>query len=430
MFYFDLRGPFLFVVSAIKNIFVSLYYNDIRMHGREGLKRTTLLLGSTLTVMAGAIIAPALPEISRVYEHLPRAELLSKLILTLPALFIALLGPLAGYFIDRNGRRKVLLFSLFLYALAGTTGAYLSNIYLILAGRAFLGMAVGAMMTAIVTLIGDYYEGKARSTFMGYQAAFSSTGGLVFISTGGFLADYHWRFPFLIYAVSLIILFMAWLSVNEPVRQRSLEQIRLPGKAFFRSIPRQVFWVYALAFFSFAVFYMIPVQMPFMLSALEGTTNTQVGIAIATMNITAMLTAFNYARFKKRMKFTSVMALVYALIAAGYIIISQSGTYGLMVTGIMISGLGFGMQMANINLWLVELAPPGIRGTLVGYLNTFIFLGMFASPVLLQPLVSLSSLYTSFFLVAIILLLTGTLLVYSDRRNAWDVSTSDLGADR
>ncbi len=392
------------------------------MNKREGLKRVTLLLGSTLTVMAGAIIAPALPEISSVYEHLPRAELLSKLILTLPALFIALLGPVAGYFIDHSGRRKVLLFSLFLYAVSGTTGAYLSNIYLILAGRAFLGMAVGAMMTAIVTLIGDYFEGEKRGKFMGYQAAFASTGGLFFISTGGFLADFHWRFPFLIYAVSLIILIMAWISVNEPLRQRSLHKIGLPGKAFFRTVPRQVFWVYALAFFSFAVFYMIPVQMPFMISALEGTSNTQVGIAIATMNITAMLTAFNYSRVKRRMKFTTIMALVYALVAAGYFVISLSGSYGLMVCGIMISGLGFGMQMANINLWLVELAPSSVRGTLVGYLNTFIFLGMFASPVLLQPLVLISSLYQSFSLVALILLVIGAFLVFSDRKGAWDVS--------
>ncbi len=106
----------------------------------EGLRRSTLLLGSTLTVMAGAIISPALPEISRAFDHLADPELMSKLILTLPALFIALLAPVAGYFVDWSGRKKVLLFSLLLYALAGTTGAYLSNIYLILAGRALLGI--------------------------------------------------------------------------------------------------------------------------------------------------------------------------------------------------------------------------------------------------------------------------------------------------
>lgn len=368
------------------------------------------MIGSTLTVMAGAIIAPALPEISKVYAHLPDAELLSKLILTLPALFIAVLAPVAGYFVDKNGRRKVFLFSLLLYAAAGTTGGYLNNIYLILVGRAFLGMAVGAMMTAIVTLIGDYFEGNARSRFMGYQAAFASTGGLIFISIGGVLTDINWRFPFLIYAVSLIVFLMAWLSVSEPRRQKTSDSVTLKGISLVRSIPKQVIIVYVIALFSFAVFYMIPVQLPFMLSALEGVSNTGVGVAIASMNVTAMLTAFNYSRVKKRLGFPAIMAMVYILVACGYFLISFSLSYGVMVAGILVCGLGFGMQMANINLWLVQLAPGNIRGRLVGYLNFFIFLGMFLSPIMLQPVISASSLYASFRFVAVLLLLVSVLL--------------------
>ncbi len=392
------------------------------MRDHEGLRRTTLLLGSTLTVMAGAIVAPALPEISRAFGHLPDAELLSKLILTLPALFIAILAPVAGYFVDWSGRRKVLLFALILYAVAGTTGAYLDNIYLILLGRAFLGVAVGALMTAIITLIGDYFEGLQRSTFMGYQAAFASTGGLIFISTGGFLADIHWRYPFLIYAVSLVILVMAALSIYEPVRFKPAGGVKLLSRSLLRMIPAQVYWVYAIAFFSFAVFYMIPVQLPFMLSALEGISNTQVGLAIACMNITAMLTAFNYSRVKKRLDFPYVMALVYFLVAAGYATISISNTYGTMIAGILICGLGFGMQMANVNLWLVNLAPAPVRGTLVGYLNTWIFFGMFLSPVLLQPLVLLAGLYKSFMLVGIILVVIATVLIFSGRKGFWNTA--------
>ncbi len=388
----------------------------------EGLRRSTLLLGSTLTVMAGAIIAPALPEISKAFSHLADPELMSKLILTLPALFIALLAPVAGYFVDWSGRKKVLLFSLLLYALAGTTGAYLSDIYLILAGRALLGISVGALMTSIITLIGDYYEGRQRSAFMGYQAAFASTGGLVFISTGGMLADLHWRYPFLIYTVSLIIFIMAIVSVYEPQRIRPAGGVKLISAGLLRSIPAQVFWVYGIAFFSFAVFYMIPVQLPFMLSSLADVSNTQVGIAIAFMNVTAIIMAFNYSRIKRRLDFPYIMALVYILVALGYTIISFSNTYWMMVAGILTGGLGFGMQMANINLWLVNLAPAEIRGTLVGYLNTFIFLGMFMSPVLLQPLVSVASLYDSFLIVALILLALAFILSYSGWRGYWKSS--------
>ena len=375
--------------------------------------------------MAGAIIAPALPEISRVYAHMPDAELLSKLILTLPALFIAFFAPIAGYFVDWSGRRMVLLISLVMYAVSGTTAVYLSNIHLILVGRAFLGIAVGALMTSIITLIGDYYEGRARSRFMGYQAAFASTGGLIFISTGGLLADLHWRYPFMIYSFSLVIFLMAYLSVNEPERAKPAGKISLISLSLLRRIPSRAFWVYGIAFFSFAVFYMIPVQMPFMLSALDGVSSTGVGIAIACMNITAMLTAFNYSRVKRHLDFPFLMALVYVLVAMGYGLIGSSQSYAMMVAGILVCGLGFGMQMANVNLWLVNLAPAPIRGTLVGYLNTFIFLGMFLSPILLQPLVGIGGLYRSFHLVGILLLLIAAVLVWSGYRGFWHGSAGE-----
>ncbi len=369
------------------------------------LRNITLLVGSTLTVMAGAIISPALPEISRNFSDLSNAEFLSKLILTLPALMTALLAPVAGYFTDHSGRRKVLLFSLVLYAIAGTTGAYLSSIYLILAGRALLGVAVGALMTAVVTLIGDYFDGYERSRFMGYQAAFAGIGGMLFISAGGMLADIHWRAPFIIYSVSLLVFVLAYLFVPEPEKSKILHTKASPGKGALSTIPPKVIWVYLVAFFSMAVFYMIPVQMPFMLSAFDGISNTQVGLAIAFMNISAVSTALNYSRIKKRLHYVRIMALVYFLIAVGYIIISQSITYWVTVSGILVAGAGFGMQMANINLWLVSLAPPMLRGRLVGYLNAIIFMGMFLSPVLLQPLVNITSLYQSFFYVAVLLLI-------------------------
>ncbi len=376
------------------------------------LRNLTLLVASTLTVLAGAIIAPALPEISRNFSFLSNAEFLSKLILTLPALLTALLAPIAGYFVDRSGRKKVLLFSLVLYAIAGTTGAYLSSIYMILAGRALLGIAVGALMTSVVTLIGDYFDGIERSRFMGYQAAFAGLGGMLFISVGGLLADIHWRAPFLIYAFSLVVLVFAWIYVSEPEKPKPCVSAPIGVKDIFHAIPRMVFWVYLIAFFSMSVFYMIPVQMPFMLGALEGVSNTQIGLAIAFMNISSVTMALNYGRVKQRLSYAGVMALVYVLVAIGYIIISQSLTYWVIVAGILVAGAGFGMQMANLNLWLVSLAPSPMRGRLVGYLNTTIFMGMFLSLVLLQPIVNTTSLYQSFMVVGILLLVLAGLFCY------------------
>jgi MFS family permease len=402
------------------------------MAQKNTFRNLTLLVASTLTVMAGAVIAPALPEISRQYHYLPNAELLSKLILTLPALVIAVLAPLTGYFVDKAGRKPVLIFSLIVYAVAGTTGLYLSDIYLILAGRALLGLAVGGLMTSVVTLFGDLFAGEERSRFMGYQAAFAGIGGLLFISGGGLLADIHWRAPFLIYAFSIPVLASAWIFVSEPDRKmpastdgplpaRSHSEMppgENPSREHSANIPPMVYLIYLIAFFSMAVFYMVPVQMPFMLSALDGISNTKVGIAIAFMNITSVSMALNYGWVKRKLSFAGVMALVYVFIAAGYLIISQSQSYWIIIAGILTAGLGFGLQMANMNLWLVSLAPPDMRGRLVGYLNAAIFLGMFLSPILLQPLVRLTSLYQSFMLVALLLLLLSGVFCYAGGRGA------------
>jgi MFS family permease len=377
-----------------------------------------LLIGSTLTVMAGAIVAPALPQISREFSHLPNAELLSKLVLTLPALFMGVLAPIAGYVIDKSGRKKVLLYSLVGYAVAGTSGLYLNSLVMILVGRAFLGVSVGAMITAIITLIGDYYEGEARNRFVGLQAAFAGMGGLIFISSGGVLADIHWRMPFLIYIFSLVVWAMALISINEPEinSKKDLANWNQNSKNIQKGTPSIVAWIYLIAFFSMIVFYMIPVQMPFMLTAMEGVTNTKVGFAIAFINVASVSTSVNYARFRKKLNFPTIMALVYLLVFIGYLIISQASSYTMMIIGIMVCGLGFGLMMPNINLWLISVAPAHLRGRLVGYLNTAIFTGMFVSPIALQPLIRISDLYNSFLLVGIILVIISVFFLVAGLR--------------
>ena len=71
---------------------------------RRGLLKFTLLLLSTLTIMAAAIIAPSIPGIAEVFKGTSGANLLSKLVVSIPTLFIALTAPLAGRYIDKKGR--------------------------------------------------------------------------------------------------------------------------------------------------------------------------------------------------------------------------------------------------------------------------------------------------------------------------------------
>ena len=108
------------------------------MNYKEFFRNTVILLGSTMSVMAGASIAPALPEMTDYFSEVENAEILVKIMLTIPSLFIALFSPVAGIILDKYGRRLPLLLSTILYGIAGTSGFYLDNLYLILLGRAIL----------------------------------------------------------------------------------------------------------------------------------------------------------------------------------------------------------------------------------------------------------------------------------------------------
>ncbi|QYO63035.1 MFS transporter [Leptolyngbya sp. 7M] len=106
--------------------------------------KATLLLVSTLTVMAGATIAPSLPAMRQYFSAVANADYWVRLVLTVPALFIALGAPIAGTIIDRFGRKGLLGLAVFLYGLAGSSGFVLSSIGPILLGRMLLGLSVAA----------------------------------------------------------------------------------------------------------------------------------------------------------------------------------------------------------------------------------------------------------------------------------------------
>jgi hypothetical protein len=59
------------------------------------ITKATLLLISSLTVMAGAKIAPSLPAMQEHFKDVENAALWVRLVLTLPALFIVFGSPIA-----------------------------------------------------------------------------------------------------------------------------------------------------------------------------------------------------------------------------------------------------------------------------------------------------------------------------------------------
>lgn len=352
-------------------------------------------------------ISPSLPQMSEAFEGIPYAEFLVKLVLTLPAFFIATVSPIAGKLIDRYGRLPFLYASLVLYAVAGASGFFLDNLYAILAGRAFLGIAVGVSMTIVNTLVADYFDGPQRQKFVGIQVAFMSLGGILFIGLGGVLADVGWRYPFLIYLFSLVVLPLALMYLFEPEIEKHHIQHEVRQKS-----PSIIWLLFVNVLLMWVLFFMIPVQVPFQMQEIGVTSNTMVGIAISLSTLFSAISSFSYSRLKDRFSFYTIFTVGYLFMGAAFVLIAMATSYVLMIIAMMLAGFGMGMMIPNTNIWVMRIAPIAIRGREIGRLTTFWFLGQFLSPILLLPVSRMYSvpntfLFAAFFLFALALFFLG-----------------------
>lgn len=378
---------------------------------RSGLIKTTLLLTSTLTVMAGATISPSLPQIRAVFADVEMADTLVKLVLTMPAAFIALGAPFAGMVIDRFGRIRLLIASVLLYALAGTTGLYLDTLPTILAGRAFLGLAVAGIMTVCSTLVGDYFEGEERNSFMSQQGAFMAAGGVVYVALGGWLADLGWRVPFALYGSALLFVPLILFALYEPKVSNDSEQSGTEPPASGRPFLASLVMVYSICILGLAIFYMIPVQMPFLIKEVSDSGNWLIGVSIAGTMLFGAVGSILYKTLKRKLHYQHIYAVSFAVQAVGYILIAMAGNYLQLIPGLLISGIGAGLLLPNAGLWLVNVSPVAIRGKVLGGMTTAVFAGQFLSPIILRPVIEASSLQGSFLWVGIAMVFIPLLLV-------------------
>lgn len=371
------------------------------MKAKTSNLKLTILLVSSLTIMSIVTISPSLPEMSTAFSHIHNAEFLVKLVLTLPALFIAFSAPLAGALIDRYGRLKLLWTSLLLYAVSGASGFILADLYQILISRAVLGISVGISMTIVTTLVADYFEGMERQKFVGLQIAFMSIGGILFIGIGGVLADINWRYPFLLYLFALIVLPLTIFFLHEPKRVQSKKviqevKIETPPIMWLLLVNVLIMWV---------LFFLIPVQIPFHLKLIGIEQNALIGAAIAVSTAFSAISAFSYSRIKNRYSYYVIFSLGYLLMASGYVLIAFFPSYMAVILAMMMAGLGMGIMIPNTNIWVMNIAPPETRGKAIGRLTTFWFLGQFLSPIIMLPLTRVLTISTTFLVGATFLLI-------------------------
>lgn len=347
-------------------------------------RKITLLFIATMTIMAGATISPALPAIEQVFRSTEHVELMSRMVLTLPSIFVAACAPVAGALADRFGRKKLLIASILLYGVSGVSGLFVDSLLALLAGRAALGLAIGGIMTIGTALVGDYFTGAERERYLGLQQAFTQLGGVAFVVGGGLLADYHWRAPFAVYGVAFLILPAAMFFLSEPAKASGPQDaLAVPDLSTWSWL--SVIFLCAAAFLINASFYTVPSQLPFHLKELGLGQASNAGYVLGLFNLAAATTALNYGRLRRRVSIPAIFVVGFALMAVGFWLLAAAATFGPILLAAAVMGLGLGVVVPSLMSGAIAIAPPQARGRVAGVVTASMFLGHFVSPFASQP---------------------------------------------
>ena len=104
----------------------------------------------------------------------------ARMLFFVPAIAGGIFGLLGGYLTDRLGRRRVLTFSILLYAFAACAAGFSQNLWQLLFFRCLVFIGVCVEFVAAVAWLAELFKDSVqREKVLGYTQAFSSVGGLL-----------------------------------------------------------------------------------------------------------------------------------------------------------------------------------------------------------------------------------------------------------
>ena len=338
------------------------------------LQGILLLLPITMAVMGLIVLVPILPAMTAHYRNVPGVEYLIPLMLTLPALCVAVLSPVAGIVVDFFGRRKTCIGALVIYSIVGVLPIFLESLTAIIISRVVLGAMEALVVISSTTLIGDYFHGRDREKWLANQTAVASLSSIFLALLGGALGSFGWRAAFGAYGVSIIfaVALMVWTwepsKNDEPESEVAATGVRFPWKII---VPISI-----LAIFGGSMFFTMQIQVSNMLSDYYGISSTSaLGLYSGLAGLAVAGGTLLYRQFTARFVTPTQLLIAFGLLGVSYVLMNYSPTPQLFTTWLVVNQIGSGMLLPALVVSAMGRLPFEVRGRGTGMFMSGWWLG-------------------------------------------------------
>lgn len=222
---------------------------------KQNVSLTILLINLFIAFLGIGLVIPVLPTIMN--ELNLSGSVVGNLVAAF-ALAQLLVSPLAGRWVDKLGRKKMIVYGLLLFSFSELLFGFGKTVEILFISRIIGGISAAFIMPAVTAFIADITTMETRSKALGYMSAAISTGFIIGPGIGGFLAELGSRVPFFFAAgIAFIAAIFSTFSLREPERQKyeeEMEEDKTGIKRIFVPMYFIPFMIIFISSFSLAAF--------------------------------------------------------------------------------------------------------------------------------------------------------------------------------
>lgn len=337
----------------------------------------TIML-SNIAVMGEMVITPIINSLYETYfENITAVNL----IISTPPLVMIIASLTAPFLLKKLSKKTMLIIGGILFAVSGSLGAAIDNVWYIFALRIPYGIGIAFVNVAAVAFIAEIFTDDAkRGSIMGFYNAIMAGIGAAMSFISGYLAVSDWKLSYHTYwsAIPMVILFILFLPAIKPGAEEpqgndvAIEKVKQPfGKQF---------WILIAAFVLFNVVYSL--QFMFIStyvaenalgdSALAG---TLVGLGTIGSFLFCLIFGKVYSKIGK-----NVIIIYYTAVLIGTILLWLFPTLVMSYIVIFLCGGAYGSAFSYAYAHSPAIVPESKIVGAIGIVTASYSLGSFLTP--------------------------------------------------
>jgi MFS transporter, ACDE family, multidrug resistance protein len=342
-----------------------------------------------IMVLGNSMLIPVLPDMGRV---MGLDKSVTGLAVTAFSLAAGVAIALAGYLADRYGRKVVIVPSLLLYGfggvISGLAGWWLAEngFMMVMVGRVIQGLGAAGTAPIAMAFVGDLFKGGQRVTALGILEASNGVGKVVSPILGALVGElFVWWGVFFSYAaVSVPFALAVWFLTKEPERKKAggfkqyfgdvMKVFKQKGIALVAC-----FWAGTVALFLlFGVLFFLSEH----LENAHDIDGVPKGALIMWPVLAMSLTSFGAGLFlqKRQQLLKPAVVAGLAIVTGGMALVAIVPQDWAFFTGIIVGGVGTGLQLPGLNNLITSSAPTEQRAGVTSIYGAVRFVGVAFGP--------------------------------------------------